>query len=100
MAMTPRERVLMTLEHEEPDRIPIVLGASNATGIRTMAYRKLKDHLGFEGSDRFLYDWPELGTAAIDEEVLRRLQSDVRGILDAHPAELARQNRGRAPGAP
>jgi hypothetical protein len=34
--MTPRERVLATLRHEEPDRVPIVLGVSNATGIKAL----------------------------------------------------------------
>ena len=38
--MTPRERVLATLNHEEPDRVPIVIGASNATGIKMKPYRE------------------------------------------------------------
>jgi uroporphyrinogen decarboxylase len=100
MPMTSRERVLCTLQHEEPDRVPIVLGVSNATGIRMKAYQALKQHLGFRGEDRYLYDWPELGTASIDEGVLRRLRSDVRGVLDAHPAELLTRNREREPGTP
>ena len=66
--MTSRERVLCTLKHEEPDRVPIVLGASNATGIRMKAYRKLQEHLGVSAEERYLYDWPELGTARIDEQ--------------------------------
>jgi len=42
MALTPRERVLAAINHEEPDRVPIVIGASNATGIKMPAYRRLK----------------------------------------------------------
>jgi uroporphyrinogen decarboxylase len=92
--------VLCALQHEEPDRVPIVLGASNATGMRMGAYRRLREHLGLEREDRYLYDWPELGTASIDEEVLLRLGSDVRGVLDAHPDELLTRNRQREPGTP
>ncbi|RME44050.1 MAG: hypothetical protein D6796_12265 [Caldilineae bacterium] len=100
MSMTSKERVLTTLEHREPDRVPIVLGVSNATSIKMKAYRRLKAYLGMEGEDRYLYDWPELGTAAPDEAMLRRLRSDVRGVCDRHPAETYRRNRAREPHTP
>src|SRR3989337_445355 len=81
MTMTPRERVLAAIAHEEPDRVPIVLGVSNATGIKMRPYRELKRSLGIEAADEYLYRWPELGTAQVDEETLVRLHSDVRGVL-------------------
>ena len=95
MAMTPRERILTALAHEEPDRVPIVLGVSNATGIKMEAYRALKARLGIDAPDRWLYDWPELGTAAVDETTLRRLHVDVRGVLDREPAAVLERNRTR-----
>ena len=98
MPLTPRERVLAVLNHEVPDRVPIVLGASNATGISTPAYRRLKQHLGFEAEDRYLYDWPELGAAAVDEDVLERLHSDVRGVLDREPQTVREGNAARPKG--
>jgi len=61
MPMTPRERVLTALAHEEPDRVPIVIGPSHSTGIQMPVYRGLKALLGIEAPDRYLYDWPELG---------------------------------------
>ncbi|MCA9971234.1 MAG: hypothetical protein KC425_13505 [Anaerolineales bacterium] len=85
MSMTSRERVLAALNHEAPDRVPVVIGVSNATGIKMGTYRRLKGLLGIEAPDRYLYDWPELGTAAVDEATLRRLHSDVRPVLDRHP---------------
>jgi uroporphyrinogen decarboxylase len=100
MSMTSRERVQAVLNHVIPDRVPIVLGASNATGISTPAYRKLKAHLGIQAEERYLYDWPELGTAALDEVVLERLHSDVRGVHDREPAFIREQNRRREPGSP
>src|SRR3972149_975948 len=82
MTMTPRERVLAAVNHEEPDRVPIVLGVSNATGIKMKPYRELKQLLDIDAPDDYLYRWPELGTAAPDEETLVRLGTDVRGVCD------------------
>ena len=100
MTLTSRERVQAVLNHGLPDRVPIVLGASNATGISTPAYRKLKGYLGVETQEDYLYDWPELGTAAPDEVVLERLHSDVRGVHDREPAFIREKNRTREPGTP
>ncbi len=94
--MTPRDRVLAALAHEQPDRVPIVIGTSNTTGIKMAACRRLKAHLGVTSPDRYIYDWPELGTAALDEQTLRRLGSDARGVLDRYPAGVYRRNQGRA----
>jgi uroporphyrinogen decarboxylase len=98
--MTPRERVLSVLNHEIPDRVPIIIGASNATGIKTRPYQGLKRLLGVDSEDRYLYDWPELGSILCDEAVLERLGSDVRPVLDAHPAAQWRAMRSREPGTP
>lgn len=98
--LTPRERVLDALDHREPDRVPIVIGVSNATGIKMKAYRRLKEHLGIEAPDEYLYRWPELGTARVDEATLERLGGDVRGVLDLEPDAVREKNRLRVPGAP
>jgi uroporphyrinogen decarboxylase len=99
MAMTSRERVLAAVGHEEPDRVPIVLGASNATGIKMKPYRELKQLLDIDADDEYLYRWPELGTAALDEETLVRLGSDVRGVLDLEPSWVLERNAERPPHA-
>jgi uroporphyrinogen decarboxylase len=99
MTMTPRERVLAAVSHEEPDRVPIVLGVSNATGIKLKPYRELKQLLGVDADDEYLYRWPELGTAAVDEETLVRLRSDVRGVLDLEPVWVLERNASRPPHA-
>ena len=97
MSMTSGERVLAALHHEEPDRVPLVLGVSNATGIKMKPYRGIKSLANIEAPDNYLYDWPELGTAEIDEETMRRLRSDVRGVLDLEPEMVRTRNRERAP---
>ena len=100
MPMTSRERVLAVLNHEVPDRVPIILGVSNATGVKMAPYKGLKDMLGILAPDEYLYDWPELGSAKIDEETMRRLNSDVRGVLDRFPEEVNERNSKREPHSP
>ncbi len=100
MSMTPKERVRAVLNHEVPDRVPIVLGISNATGIKMQTYRDIKKMIGIDAPDVPIYDWPELGTAKVDEETLRRLNVDVRGVLDLEPETIRKRNKTRPPGAP
>ena len=100
MSMTSRERVQAVLNHELPDRVPIILGVSNATGIKMTPYQGLKKILDIETPDEYIYDWPELGTAKIDEQTMQRLHSDVRGVLDRFPYEVKERNKNREPGSP
>ena len=100
MTLTSRQRVLTVLNHEVPDRVPIVLGPSNATGVKMATYRKIKQLIGVQADDRYLYDWPELGTADMDEATLVRLHSDVRGVLDLEPASVRERNQRREPHSP
>jgi uroporphyrinogen decarboxylase len=97
MPMTSRERVLTAISHEQPDRVPLIIGVSNATGIKMKPYRALKEMIGVQAPDNYIYDWPELGTAKIDEETMQRLHSDARGVLDLEPEKIRKWNRERAP---
>lgn len=98
--MTSRERVKAVLAHEVPDRVPIIMGVSNATGIKMIPYRGVKQAAGIEAPDEYIYDWPELGTARVDEATMLRLHSDVRGVLDRFPEEIYEKNQKRAPHTP
>lgn len=100
MKMTPRERVQTVLHHEVPDRVPIIIGVSNATGIKIHPYRGIKKILGLTGEDQYIYDWPELGTALPDEAVMERLHTDVRGILDCFPEAVYKRNKSRLAHSP
>ena len=100
MAMSSRERVLTVLNHEVPDQVPIIMGVSNATGIKMKTYQGIKKLSNINASDEYIYQWPELGTALIDEETMLRLGSDVRGVLDIHPADTLKRNQTRDPHSP
>jgi uroporphyrinogen decarboxylase len=97
MPLTSRDRVLTTINHEMPDRVPLVIGVSNATGIKMQPYKGIKAIIGVRAPDNYIYDWPELGTAEIDEETMLRLHSDVRGVLDLEPEKVRQRNRKRDP---
>ena len=80
--VTPRERVLKALNHEQPDRVPIDLGG-NQTGIHRMAYQALIDHLGIHDEVEIMDEVQQLAKPC--ESVLERLRVDTRYIA-AGPA--------------
>jgi uroporphyrinogen decarboxylase len=54
--MTSRERILASIRHEEPDRVPVDLGATPSSGISAIAYHHLKDYLGITEGHTRVYD--------------------------------------------
>jgi len=82
--MNSRERMLTTLAHKEPDRVPFDLGGTVNTGIHRVAYSNLLTHLGLESSK---VPVANLATqvAQVSEEVFRRLGVDVRGFWTKPP---------------
>jgi len=77
--MTPRERVMAALNHQEPDRVPIDLGQATGDGITLGAYCNLLRHLGMD-ANRIQVKDRRGQTARVDEEVLQRFRVDVRGM--------------------
>jgi len=99
-SLTPRERVLYTINHKTPDKVPLILGVGIITGIKMQAYRRLKSFLGMNNDESFLYDWPGLSIAEPEEFVLQQLGSDGRGVLDRLPQKVYEANRERKKGTP
>lgn len=97
--MTSRERVLKALAHQEPDRVPIDLGATKVTGIHAIAYNRLKAYLGVHGGDIRVFDlYQQL--AEVEDAVLQRFQVDVVGlhrIEQAHGVWNLRWKQWRLP---
>ena len=54
--MTGRERILAAVHHQEPDRVPVDLGATPSSGISAIAYHKLNQYLGHQHSQTRIYD--------------------------------------------
>ena len=79
--MNSKERVLLTLNHNEPDRVPVDFGATMETTIHQKAYVKLKEKLNL-CVDKLEVDMLKTaGFSRVDEEVQRHIGADVRGIF-------------------
>jgi len=91
--MSPRERVLCALNHEEPDRVPIFFGASGATTMLASAYDRLKQHMGLAGETRVM--GRALQYALLDEDVMQRFGSDGRVLI---PGPAPSGNERELPG--
>ena len=74
---TSFERVKAALEHHEPDKVPFDLGGSVLTGMNRVAYQNLRRYLGLPEKEVEIYDTMQQ-LARIDQDVLERLQVDVR----------------------
>jgi uroporphyrinogen decarboxylase len=84
--MTSRERIRKTLNHEEPDRVPIDFGQDFHNGINEVAYANLLKHLNVADTDEIkVYDLIQR-LAIVDSKVLDRFRVDTRYIL-ANPNE-------------
>ncbi|MBN1834738.1 MAG: methyltransferase [Spirochaetales bacterium] len=77
--MTSRERVLAAVEHREPDKVPVDLGATPSSGISAIAYGRLARHLGIQDSQTRVYDVVQ-ELAQPEEAVLERLGVDAVDI--------------------
>jgi uroporphyrinogen decarboxylase len=73
--MTPRERVLAALNHEEPDRVPIDFSGHRSSGIAAIAYARLRKALGLPERPIRVYD-PIQQLAIVDDDVLDRFHVD------------------------
>ena len=70
--MTPRERVLAALNHQEPDRVPIDFGGHRSSGIAAIAYARLRKALHLDPRPIRVYD-PVQQLAIVDDDGVLRL---------------------------
>lgn len=54
--MTSRERILASVNHQEPDRVAVDLGATPSSNISAVAYNNLKKHLNMKEGHTRTYD--------------------------------------------
>jgi uroporphyrinogen decarboxylase len=77
--MNSRERVEMALNHQEPDRLPVDLGATVMTSLNVQAYRNLRQYLGFKPVEVRIADVVQQ-LVYVDDDVRDYVQVDVRGV--------------------
>ena len=82
--MKSRERILIALNHEEPDRVPIDLGSMPSTGIMAIAYARLKEYLGIKRGTIRVYDVGQQ-LAEPEEEILKLFHVDVIDLKRSLP---------------
>ena len=77
--MNPRERVMLALNHKEPDRIAIDLGGSICSSIHRKSYVELKKYLGMEVDEIKMADYVQQ-LPYLDEDLLERFEVDFRMV--------------------
>lgn len=77
--MNSRERVLTTLNHKEPDRIPFDLGGTYVTGINAKAYKNLREFLRLPQINAAMMDMNQQ-IVWVDDDVVEKLRVDVKNI--------------------
>jgi uroporphyrinogen decarboxylase len=75
--MNSRERVRLALNHQEPDRIPIDMGATIITSITQKAYTDLRQHLGMDQDESIMLDYVQQ-LPYVDEALMERFGVDFR----------------------
>jgi uroporphyrinogen decarboxylase len=77
--MNSRERVLLALNHKEPDKVPFDLGGTVVTGIHHKAYVAWRQALGLPAREPKIVDMIQQ-IAQVDDDMMDRLGVDMRNI--------------------
>jgi len=75
--MKHRERLIESLNHKEPDRVPIDIGGIT-TGITEVAHRNLREYLKVKGEEEIVDKIQQL--VKPNEEILKKFEIDTRYI--------------------
>lgn len=70
--MTGRERIVESLNHKEPDKVPVDFGGHRSSGIAALAYKRLREYLGLPRKPIKVYDVIQQ-MAVIDDDVFEAL---------------------------
>jgi len=97
------ERLLLSLNHKQPDKVPVDLGSATVTGISAIAYNNLKKHIGLKNPTKVFDVVQQL--ANVDMEVIDLLGVDTLDINrisaesgDWYDVELNDGSRAEFPG--
>jgi uroporphyrinogen decarboxylase len=76
--MNSRDRLILSINHKQPDKVPIDLGSSTVTGISAIAYGNLKKYLNIDSPTRVFDVVQQL--ANVDMEIIDLLGVDALDI--------------------
>jgi hypothetical protein len=77
--MTSKERVLASLDHHEPDAVPVDFGSTAVTGMHVAAVANLREYYGLERHPVKVYE-PYQMLGLIEEDLKKIIGVDVEGI--------------------
>jgi len=77
--MNSRERVILALDHKEPDRVPIDLGGTIVSSITKCSYLRLMEYLGIPSEDIRMLDYVQQ-LPYLDETLLQQFKVDFRMV--------------------
>ena len=81
--MNSKERVLTSLNHQQPDRIAVDFGATPVTGIHVLAIERMRKYYGLDDKPvRVTEPYQMLGE--IDNDLMEILGIDVIGLSPAN----------------
>ncbi len=81
--MNSRERVLASLNHKQPDKVPIDLGSTYNSGISACALYRLRKYYGLEEKPIQIYETSQM-IGAMDADIVDRMDIDVIGLNAAN----------------
>jgi uroporphyrinogen decarboxylase len=78
--LTSRDRILKTLNHEEPDRVPYDLSGTHVTAISADAYQNVRKHVGMPPDKP---EWLDVVQQVVipGDDFLERFKVDTRGLF-------------------
>jgi len=89
---THKQRVLYSLNHKEPDRIPFEINGTCCSGIHHKAYSRLRDYLGLSKLPVKIADKYQ-GRAEIDEDFINLWDIDVMATYIRPPQKKLSGNK-------
>jgi hypothetical protein len=81
--MNSRERLISTLNHQEPDRVPLDLGATSQTGISASTLYKLRKALALKEKPIRVHE-PSQVLGEVENDILEKIGVDVVGLWEPY----------------
>jgi hypothetical protein len=81
--MNSRERLAKTLNHQQPDMVPLDLGATSQTGMSASTLYRLRKAMGLPEKPILVHE-PAQILGYVDADVLKRIGADVIGLWNPY----------------